>query len=688
MPRDSHHNATDLFDALEKRCLLSAVLTPEGVLQLDGTSSIDAIVVRAGADDGQVVVTGVDGVNDGTVFSGVRSLRIRLFQGDDRAEVVGRLTTAAGKPMRVRIAGNAGNDTLIGGNTFDTIFGGAGNDIIRGGGLGDKLHGGPGNDRISGNRGRDTLTGSGGRDILRGDIGDDVIRGNSGNDKLFGGPGNDDLFGGFGNDELRGNRGNDDLHGGIGHDDLFGDLGRDTLRGDSGDDFLSGGAGDDLLEGGTGDDDLRGNRGNDTLNGGSDDDLLDGGDGNDRLRGGTGDDTLHGGSGDDDLDGGPGTDSVFGDDGSDSFHGHKSEWEDHSSDDDRFDDDPNEHRSLDDDFWSFLNRLEINLGGSLPPEVDELVNAAQDLNFHIGNELHDARDAIRDNLNEDLISLLIGIDKPFEGAGDAVLETLEAIFGDDPFLIDFDLDNVLLDFDDLVLAYERLRPLLPVSIVSTVDAAIDAINQHPAEIQRLELAFDDMLRLDQPFIDALIDAALSDDDNHGGGGSGARLDDDFLSMIVRLESNLGGTVPQQVETLIAAARTLNTFVRADMDAAREVVRDNLDRSVIISTIGIKKPFEGAGEAIAETLESIFSNDLKLTDFDNDGARLDFDDVVTGYEMLVPLLPADLVSSLIASADGLTSHPAETQAVEDAFDALFTLDQTFLNALRDAVRFDD
>ena len=429
--------------------------------------------------------------------------------------------------------------------------------------------------------------------------------------------------------------------------------------------------------------------GNDTLLGGSDDDILDGGDDNDTLRGDTGDDDLRGGSGDDDLDGGSGTDDLLGEDGADRFHGHHGEWSDQSEDDDLYDDDPTSHRTLDDDFWSFINRLEINLGGTLPPEINELVDAAQELNFLIGGELHAAREAIRDNINETIISTLIGLKKPFEDAGDAVLEALHGIFSDDRTLTDFDLDGLDLDFGDLVTAYDTLRSLVPVPLAPAVDAAIDAINQHPDEVARLEAAFENIVSSqDQAFLDALADAALSDDDDGGvDGGTGRALDDDFLSMVARLEANLGGTVPQEVTALVEAARSLNALVHSEMKIARDFIRDNLTREEVRDTIGTKKLYEGAGDAIAETLDGLFGDDSRLTDFDNDGAKLDFDDVIQSYERLAGVAPLDLNAQLINAANALANNPTQVQDVEDAFDALFTLDQSFLNALRDAVRSD-
>ncbi len=70
--------------------------------------------------------------------------------------------------------GNAGNDTLDGGDDSDDLYGGAGVDTLVGG------------------RGEDNLYGGDGNDIPNGGIQDDFLDGDAGADAMTGGSGSDD----------------------------------------------------------------------------------------------------------------------------------------------------------------------------------------------------------------------------------------------------------------------------------------------------------------------------------------------------------------------------------------------------------------------------------------------------------------------------------------------------------------
>ena len=93
-----------------------------------------------------------------------------------------------------------GNDVFSGAGTQGTVFGEAGLDTLSGGNAGDRFEGGTENDALTGNGGADTLLGQDGNDTLNGGLGNDFLDGGSGNDTLFGGAGNDRLIGGAGND--------------------------------------------------------------------------------------------------------------------------------------------------------------------------------------------------------------------------------------------------------------------------------------------------------------------------------------------------------------------------------------------------------------------------------------------------------------------------------------------------------
>jgi len=117
--------------------------------------------------------------------------------------------------------GEAGDDTIIGGNANDELFGGADNDLIEGGG---------GANHLRGESGNDTLTAGGGADTLDGGTGNDSLTSGSGNDMLYGEDGDDILLGGAGLDNLNGGDGNDSLVGGAGNDTLTGGNGNDIFR--------------------------------------------------------------------------------------------------------------------------------------------------------------------------------------------------------------------------------------------------------------------------------------------------------------------------------------------------------------------------------------------------------------------------------------------------------------------------
>jgi Ca2+-binding RTX toxin-like protein len=144
------------------------------------------------------------------------------------------------------ISGDAGDDTLIGGNNQDSIDGGLGNDVLIGGGGNDTLSGGEGNDLLFGDflfsGGDDLLDGGAGNDTLMGGFGNDTLKGGADDDYLYGEEGADSLFGETGNDYLAGGLNNDYLNGGEGNDTLVGDAGNDTLVGGAGNDtFVFGG---------------------------------------------------------------------------------------------------------------------------------------------------------------------------------------------------------------------------------------------------------------------------------------------------------------------------------------------------------------------------------------------------------------------------------------------------------------
>ena len=160
---------------LESRCLLSAVLAPDGVLTVTGTDAPDHIRVT------QVAVAHHD-------HHHARHDRIVVVEGHQTSD----FDPAA--VSRIVIDGGAGSDSLTAFHLSKpvTLNGGDGNDYLGGGNGADTLNGGAGNDRLYGNAGDDTLDGGAGRDYMFGGSGDDVLIGRDNeHDLLHGGAGHD-----------------------------------------------------------------------------------------------------------------------------------------------------------------------------------------------------------------------------------------------------------------------------------------------------------------------------------------------------------------------------------------------------------------------------------------------------------------------------------------------------------------
>jgi Ca2+-binding RTX toxin-like protein len=151
------------------------------------------------------------------------------------------------------LSGEAGNDSIYGGNANESLSGGTENDV---------LDGGRGNDSISGSTGTDwvyyntrTTTVMVTLNSVAGD--GEVAIGENDNvsstvENAWGGTGNDHLVGNTAVNSLNGNNGSDHLYGGSGNDTLSGAAGaRDIMYGEAGTDTIDGGA--DLGDSGDGD---------------------------------------------------------------------------------------------------------------------------------------------------------------------------------------------------------------------------------------------------------------------------------------------------------------------------------------------------------------------------------------------------------------------------------------------------
>jgi Ca2+-binding RTX toxin-like protein len=261
--------------------------------------------------------------------------------------------------------GDAGNDTLNGGEGNDLLLGDSGNDSLLGGIGNDSLFGGEDDDTLNGGSGNDLLLGGTGNDTYFVDSGDTISEGsNAGIDTVVAGfdfilgdnlenltlrgisadrgegnnldnkltvepiflgtvplVANTLLLGRGGNDELIGSLRNDTLDGGTGNDTMSGGLGNDTYIVDSTRDKITEAvnAGIDTVESSISFT-LGENLENLTLTGTANrngtgnalDNVIEGNDGNNVLKGEAGNDQLLGGSGGDTLDGGTGNDIMRG----------------------------------------------------------------------------------------------------------------------------------------------------------------------------------------------------------------------------------------------------------------------------------------------------------------------------------------------------------------------------------------
>ena len=80
------------------------------------------------------------------------------------------------KVVAMRLQGDSGHDTLLGGDGDDQLYGGTGTD---------SLDGGTGNDHLYGEGDEDTLLGGSGNDHLDGGDATDSLEGGDGNDSLL-----------------------------------------------------------------------------------------------------------------------------------------------------------------------------------------------------------------------------------------------------------------------------------------------------------------------------------------------------------------------------------------------------------------------------------------------------------------------------------------------------------------------
>lgn len=163
-------------------------ISVSGSKQTTGEYALDLNGGFARASGGVLRVSG-DG-NDNTIRITLSGSRYKVFRDGStlsfNLSAAGRVSVAAGDGddavtigtgvVRATVHGEAGNDSITGGNSDDILIGNAGDDLISGG---------FGNDSIYGNEGADSLDGGSGNDRLVGGSGRDTVRAGDGNDTLL-----------------------------------------------------------------------------------------------------------------------------------------------------------------------------------------------------------------------------------------------------------------------------------------------------------------------------------------------------------------------------------------------------------------------------------------------------------------------------------------------------------------------
>ena len=171
--------------------MLSATLD-NGLLMLIGTNQSDDIEISAGDVNGQVVVRGVDGVDDGTRFDDVDTIEIEGLGGHNTINVGDGIVDSEGTLVELAITTLGGRDRIeVGDNNAmidtgdrrDTITVGNGNNIIRAGASRDRITVGNGINVIDAGTGSDRITlGDGINSITAGSLEDRIF--SSGNVRL------------------------------------------------------------------------------------------------------------------------------------------------------------------------------------------------------------------------------------------------------------------------------------------------------------------------------------------------------------------------------------------------------------------------------------------------------------------------------------------------------------------------
>ena len=230
----------------------------QGADYLDGGVGADTLRGYGGDD---TLLGGADGDTlygeEGNDYIDVGTGDNVALGGDGADVIIAASTAVASLNGFNRLSGGAGDDVISG---EGYLWGEDGNDTLTTHGAYGQLEeqsvlmGGNGNDTLISLSGAASMYGEAGDDTLNGGDGGSLASGGTGNDAFAGGSSSDYGWGEADDDVMSGGGGNDQFDGGVGADKLYGDAGDDVLFGKDGDDILAGGSGRDYLAGGAGND--------------------------------------------------------------------------------------------------------------------------------------------------------------------------------------------------------------------------------------------------------------------------------------------------------------------------------------------------------------------------------------------------------------------------------------------------
>src|SRR5437016_4253043 len=142
------------LEHLEPRRLLAAVLQ-DNLLYVNGTAGDDRITVFLEPGDQSILTVAINSRRTSFSLADVLVIYADGRGGDDAI----RFDASAGMGLTAFTNGGGGNDTIFGSLGRNEIAGDEGDDVIVGHSKADVLRGGAGNDTIFGNRGNDEIEG-------------------------------------------------------------------------------------------------------------------------------------------------------------------------------------------------------------------------------------------------------------------------------------------------------------------------------------------------------------------------------------------------------------------------------------------------------------------------------------------------------------------------------------------------